>query len=127
MTTLDLGGSGSVLAPVSDLSDVLQLGQYSESVANGARTEVRTYAGGRRRVVTRPGSTLELSVAYPLVTRANYQALLDLLGVIVCFRDNRQRQVFGVISEIVGNELLAFDRVEDVRFTIVEVDYSEVV
>lgn len=126
MATLDLDDL-TFLAPVSDLSDTLSLGQYEESATNGARTEVRTYAGGRRRLVSRPGATLQVSVAYRFVLRADYQSLLDLLGQVVLFRDQRGRQVFGVLSDVSGREtFVPADRVEDVSFTITEVTYSEI-
>ena len=125
MTTMTL--TDSVLAPVSDLTDTLILGQYQQSVTDGARTEVRTYAGGRRRIVSRPGETQTVSVAYRYLTRANYQSILDLVGTTVLFRDQRQRQVFGVLSDVSGTEFGPRDLVEDVQFTITEITYSEVV
>jgi len=125
MTTLTL--TDSAIAPLSDLTDVLLLGQYQESVTDGGRTDVRTYAGGRRRVIARAGETRTVSVAYRYISRANYQSLLDLVGVSVLFRDQRQRQVYGVLSDVSGTEWPVSDLVEDVSFTISEIDYSEVV
>lgn len=127
MATLDL--ESTFLAPVSDLSDLLELPQYQQSETSGARNEIRTYAGGRRRVVARPGDTLTVSVAYRFITRAKYGSLLDLLGLLVLFRDQRGRAVYGILSDVSGTESDSSQPtlIADVSFTITEVDYSEIV
>ena len=125
MTTLTL--TDSIIAPISDLSDTLILGQYQESATDGARNDVRTYAGGRRRIISRPGDTRTVSVAYRYISRANYLSLLDLVGLPVLFRDQRQRQVFGLLSDVSGTEEGSQDLVADAQLTIAEITYSEVV
>ena len=125
MPTLTL--TSTCIAPVSNLSSTLLLDQYVESETVGSRVEVRTYAGGRRRVVSRPGETQTVSVSYRYMTRANYNALSLLVGQTVLFRDQRGRVVYGVIADLSGSEWIVADKVEDVSFTLTEITYSEVV
>jgi hypothetical protein len=125
MTTLAL--EDTFIAPVGALDTGVVLGQYQQSVTTGARTEVRTYAGGRRRIIKRPGETEVVSVAYRYIDRDDYYDILDLVGMLVLFRDQRQRAVYGILSDVAGTEFSARDLVEDVSFTVTEVSYSEVV
>lgn len=125
MTTLDL--DGAALAPVSDLSDVVILASSTESVSDSESTAIRTYAGGRRRVVSTPASGRTVSVGYELLERSEYDSLLALVGIPILFRDPRQRRVFGVIASISATELPAVDLIENVSFTIEEYSHSEIV
>ena len=126
MTTLNLSTS-SVIAPLSDLSDTLALGVFDQTNTTGQRTEVRTYAGGRRRVVSAPGETLTVSITYRALTRAQYLALRALQGQVVLWRDDRTLAVYGILSDVTAREFKARDLVEDAQLQIVEIDYSEVV
>ena len=125
MTTLAL--TSTFIAPVSDLSDVLVIDQSDESHVHGARVDVRRYAGGRRRVVSRPGVTGSVSVSYRYLSRADYVALVELLGVTVLFRDQRERAVYGVVADLSASEFNARDLLEDVSFTLTEISFSEIV
>jgi len=127
MTTLDLG-CFTAFAPVSDLSDVLLISQTSETYVEARRSNVRTYAGGRRRVVSSPGETQSLSLSFSFLERADYFRLMDLRGIAVLFRDQRGRKVFGLFASISGQEDPDLsDGVFNVSFSIEEIDVSEVV
>jgi hypothetical protein len=126
MTTLDI--DKALFAPTSDLSNVLMICQSSESSVEGSRSSVRTYAGGRRRVITMAGNTETVSVSFDRMTRDEYISLSDLLGVLILFRDQRGRRTFGVFTSIGGEEDRSRpDRVTNVAITIEEITYSEVV
>ena len=126
MTTLNLSNS-SVIAPVSDLSDVLSLGVSAQTNSPSRRTTVRTYAGGRRRMVSMPGEVLTVAVQYPALSRAQYQDLQALQGQVVLWRDDRQLAVYGILSSVTAREFKARDLLEDVQIQITEITYSEIV
>lgn len=125
MTELAL--TDTIIAPVSDLTDTLTIGQYAEAEAVTDTTTVRTYAGGVRRIVSTPGRQQSYAVSYRYMSRANYDALLDLVSVPVLFRDQRARAVYGVIAGVTGSEFAVSDLVEDVSFVVQNITYSEVV
>jgi hypothetical protein len=117
----------AAIAPISDLSDVLLLQPSDISEAESTLTQVRRYAGGVRRVVSAPGSTRTISLAWRHVDRADYVKLKALTGVSVLFRDTRARAVFGVFASVNGSEWRPDDKLSNVTATIEEITYSEVV
>ena len=125
MTELAL--TDTIIAPVSDLTDTLTIGQYAEAEAVTDTTTVRTYAGGVRRIVSTPGRQQSYAVSYRYMSRANYDALLDLVSVPVLFRDQRARAVYGVIAGVTGSEFAVSDLVEDVSFVVQNITFSEIV
>ena len=125
MTELAL--TDTIIAPVSDLTDTLTIGQYAEAEAVTDTTTVRTYAGGVRRIVSTPGRQQSYALSYRYMSRANYDALLDLVSVPVLFRDQRARAVYGVIAGVTGSEFAVSDLVEDVSFVVQNITFSEVV
>ena len=125
MTELAL--TDTIIAPVSDLTDTLTIGQYAEAEAVTDTTTVRTYAGGVRRIVSTPGRQQSYALSYRYMSRANYDALLDLVSVPVLFRDQRARAVYGVIAGVTGSEFAVSGLVEDVSFTVQNITFSEVV
>jgi hypothetical protein len=126
VTTLEL--SEAAIAPVSDLSDVLLFCHEVEDYDEGKRSQVRTYAGGRRRVVSSPGGMETVNVAIDWIDRDDYYRLLDLAGAPVLFRGPRGRRVYGVFPSLSGGELSYSDvNVGPVSFSIEEIDVSEVV
>jgi hypothetical protein len=125
VTTLTL--TSVAIAPASDLSDVLLVGQYAQTADLSTPVTVRRYAGGRDRLVTTPGSTTTTSVSFRYLDRATYGRLLDLVGSMVLFRDQRQRRIWGVIGDLSATEFIARDLLEDVSFTITSATVSEIV
>jgi hypothetical protein len=125
MTTLTL--TSVAIAPASDLSDVVFVGQYAQTADLSTAATVRRYAGGRDRVVTTPGATSSSSVSFRYMDRPTYGALLDLVGTLVLLRDQRQRRIWGVIGNLSATEFIALDLLEDVSFTITSATVSEIV
>lgn len=119
--------TAAMIAPLADLSDVLILGQSVETSLDGVPQTVRRYAGGRRRVVTQPGTTRTVQVEYRAISRSDFDSLRDLAGEAVLFRDQRQRRVYGILSDIEANELRPYDLLETIRFTITEISHTEAV
>jgi hypothetical protein len=115
------------IAPLSDLTAVLDISQRVESATVGAEVEVRRYAGGRQRLVSSPGTTGSFTFTLTFVIRADYLALLDLVGTPVLLRDQRARRVAGVIKSVTGTEWNVRDRMQEVSFTLDQVSWSEVV
>lgn len=125
MTELAL--TDTVIAPISDTSDTLVVGQYAESETATDQVGVRWYAGGVRRVVSTPGRQTSLTIAYRYLSRSDYDALLGLVGVSVLFRDQRARAVYGIIGSLTGSEFAPRDLVADVSFVLENLSYSEIV
>jgi hypothetical protein len=125
MTVLSL--DATIFAPISDLSATLTINQYAETESVTDQTVVRVYAGGVRRIVSTPGRAQAYSVSYRYVSRADYDALLDLVSVPILFRDQRARAIYGVITALSGTEFAVSDLVEDVSFTVQNITFSEIV
>ena len=125
MTTLTL--TETSISPLADLTDIHLLGQYSESEDVIGTAEVRMYANGRRRVVTRTGRGNDLNISYRFVSRTEYNWLVSMVDSSILFRDQIGRVVYGVISLVSGSEYSVRDLVEDVTFTISSITYSEIV
>jgi len=123
----ELAMADTVLAPISDLSDTLVIGQYAETENVADATSVRTYAGGVRRVISTPGTDKAYNLSYRQMSRESFDSLLDLVSVPILFRDQRSRLVYGVISSVYGAEAESSDRIKDVSFTVQNITYSEIV
>lgn len=126
MTTLDL--TTLCIAPVSDLSDIIELDISSESDAVESPAQVRRYAGGRDRVVTSPGETRTITVTARNVDRDTYLDLLDRVGVLQLFREPRGRRTYGIVRQVNGDEwIFPAEPVGDVSFSYTSVTVSEIV
>jgi hypothetical protein len=126
MTTLDL--TALLMAPVSDLSDIIELDISSESDAVESPARVRRYAGGRDRVISTPGETRTISITARNVDRDTYLDLLDRVGVLQLFREPRGRRTYGIIQQVNGDEwVYPVEPVGDVMFSYTSVTESEVV
>lgn len=115
------------LHTASDLSDSMTLGQQTWVEAFGLPVQVREYAAGRRRLVSRPGVERSLSVTVPYLARGSWLALLARVGSVQMMRDQRGRKWWGLIDAVNGDEFVAQDMVRSVSFTFTAVTWSEVV
>jgi hypothetical protein len=84
--------------------------------------EVRTYAGGRRRVITRVARRQELPVTLRLVDDASLDVLDGWLGHVLMLRDHLGRLVFGTYKalSVVDHK----DGSHDVSFSFEDVTVS---
>jgi len=89
----------------SDLTQSITMVLTGESDMTSRPVEVRRYAGGRVRSVTRPGTTKLLSLSFELADRADMYQLEDWLGSTVLYRDPRGRRLWGVFAAVDEGEL----------------------
>lgn len=81
----------------ADLSDhVMSHGFGSASYTDVGAGEVRTYAGGRRRVIRRKGRGQTYELTMPAVSSTVIGWLEEHIGSTVLIRDPRGRKVWGV-------------------------------
>ncbi len=124
MTTLTLEDAWISLA--SDLSQSVTMELTGQSNMPSRPVEVRRYAGGRTRVITRPGVKKAINANFELANRADMLILEDWIGLPVLYRDPVGRRlwcVFGAVdeSEIPGASL---DTV-NVNLTLQEITWDE--
>ncbi len=72
--------------------------------------EVRTYANGRRRSISRAGEEGRYTVTLLLLTPAQVDTLRSWLGLEIQARDNRSRRFVGVCRSIAPREYRDRDR-----------------
>lgn len=117
-----------LLALASDLSaplalDVSSLDEQESSTAG----EVRTYANGRRRSVSRAGTVRSIAVAFDLVAaRSTLTTLRSWRGRVVLFRDPYGRKMYGTFFAVDAKERIPVD-VMECSLTLTEVSFSEAV
>jgi hypothetical protein len=85
-----------VLSDAVDLADSMTFPLMTAlSVPTAVRGEIRTYAGGRERSVSRRGRRRRVVAALPNCTRAQVAWLEDHLDRLVLARDDRGHKLFG--------------------------------
>lgn len=86
--------------------------------------DVRTYGGGRRRLVTRKGTYRTADISLSFADRTTVRLLESWAGRLLLFRDPMGRKVYGVYLEPQIEEIDGDDGAS-VSFTITEVTRSE--
>ncbi len=116
--------SGVYLAPVSDLADVLVLNAaVSLAGASGVRGEIRTYAGGVTRLITRAGSVKTATVEVKRASRTTREQLAEWAGVLLLLRDGRGRCIYGSFLSVDEGENAGLP-VCDLSLTFTEITTS---
>ena len=112
----------------SDLSQSITMVLTGESDMTSRPVDVRRYAGGRVRSVTRPGTTKQLSLSFELADRADMYQLEDWIGTTVLYRDPRGRRLWGVFAAVDEGELpgVGADTV-NVNLTFTQTTFDEAV
>ena len=112
----------------SDLTQSITMVLTGESDMTSRPVEVRRYAGGRVRSVTRPGTTKELNLSFELADRADMLQLEDWIGSTVLYRDPRGRRLWGVFAAVDEGELpgVGEDTV-NVNLTLSQTTFDEAV
>ena len=103
MTSIAIDAAWFNLA--SDLTQSITMVLTGASDMTSRPVDVRRYAGGRVRSVTRPGTTKLLSLSFELADRADMYQLEDWLGTTVLYRDPRGRRLWGVFAAVDEGEL----------------------
>jgi hypothetical protein len=90
--------------------------------------EVRAYANGRTRSITKPGSTRTIPLAPDWVSAADIVTLKSWRGQTVLLRDPFGRKVWGVFYGVqVAERVIVGTGASTVSFTITEITYTEAV
>lgn len=116
-----------VLAPVDDLSSQVALEVTSLQERAAKSGEVRTYAGGRRRSVTKAGSQRSVTMGLEVIRdRPLLDRLASWQGQVLLLRDPRGRKVYGVYYDVDISENVTADFAQ-VTLTLQEITYPEYV
>lgn len=123
MATVNL--ASVVLGPVDDLAAQVALEVTSLREQDAVSGAVRTYAGGRRRSVTRAGTLRTFPItADVLRDRLQLDLLRSWKGRLLLLRDPRGRKVFGTFYDLDVEENITTD-LAFVALTLHEVTFSE--
>ena len=88
--------------------------------------EVRTYAGGRLRLVTTAGVARTATLTLPECSRDQINWLQTYVGQTVLVRDDRGRKIWGTFLQPKVNEN-QYAQTGDVTVVINEITYTEAV
>ena len=83
--------------------------------------EVRTYAGGRRRLITEPSTSRTATVTAANIDRTVADQIVDRRGTVQLVRDGRGRVLFGSFLEVSLEETPGRKDLVSVSLTIHEV------
>lgn len=112
------------LSAASDLADVVTFFTDARTDERASMVEVRRYANGRNRAITRTGSSRIIGVTARYVPAGTVGWLDEHRGQVVLFRDAWGRKVHGTYPSVSVRDYT--DRGgSDVSLTITEVTYSE--
>lgn len=116
------------LNAANDLSDAMSFPAMS-ALSSGPTTggEVRMYANGRTRLITRAGTPRTTRARLPLCTREQVLWLEAHAGQVVLVRDAQGRKFYGVFFSPVFEEYGAVYDGASVEITLTEVSYDEAV
>lgn len=89
--------------------------------------DVRRYANGRLRLITRAGESMSLQVTVRTFDGDGLDDLRARAGTRQCLRDQYGRKLYGVFLKPTLAEVGGPNRPVDVSFTFVEVTVSEAV
>lgn len=95
-------------------------------VDTAKKVDVRPYANGRYRVITRPGTQRTLSCTVQLATRSDVEVLEGWVGTLLMVRDYAGRLLYGTYGSVSTSENGIVDR-GDVALTITESSYTDTV
>lgn len=123
MASVTLADSWFHLA--SDPDTYVKMVLTGESDQAARPVETRRYAGGRVRVITRPGVKKELGLNFELADRADLATLESWIGEEVMFRDVFGRLIVGVYGMVSSDEIRGAEvDVVNINLTLSEVTYS---
>jgi hypothetical protein len=115
-----------LLARADDLTVLLPLEATSVEEDDELTGEVRTYAGGRRRSVTRAGAPNSLALSCDVIGRSTLNTLRGWKGQTLLYRDPRGRKLYGVFYRLGVSENITAD-LATVSFTLERVTRLEAV
>lgn len=89
--------------------------------------EVRTYANGRLRLITRAGLARSYSLTLIACSRAQITWLENNVGQLFCVRDDRGRKIYATFFDVPVLEESTDPTLGDVTLALSEVTHSEIV
>lgn len=114
------------LHDAADPATYLALPARVPDEVDSAVGEVRTYAGGRQRVVTRAARPRKLNYELIRVSSSDLETLRGWKGTILLLRDYHGRRLWGVYFEL-GIKNWRGEAAHDVSFDVREVSWTEAV
>lgn len=116
-----------VIAPLANLAATVALDVAELSESDNSLGDVRVYAGGRVRSISRAGRKRTFAAKFDVVTdRALLETLRSLKGQIVLLRDPYGRKSYCVFYSLAVSERIPID-VVTVSVGFQEITHSEVV
>lgn len=130
MTTLDVTFAGAWLCDPTDPSTRMQVFRATRgtAAANLNGSQVRTYAGGRRRIITTPADEQTVALVLRRVTDTQFATLLGWRGRLLLFRDYQGWRRFGTFFAVGESSVFRgvdLQPVHNVTLTWTDADYSE--
>ena len=113
------------IGPVSALSTQIQIGAASITGGNSKSGAIMHYAGGRTRLVTRPGTVESVQVSTIPTSKTIRDALDDLVGELILIRDHRGRKVYGAMFNVRADEVKGSSHLCKLSFAVSSVTHSE--
>lgn len=110
----------------SDMSQSVSARSNGRSDVRSVAGQVRTYSGGRRRVVTRAGTQQTVGATLVLLTAMQVSTLESWRGALVLFRDSFGRKVWGTFLAVPVTDNLD-DSTFNVALVLESITHSEAV
>ena len=103
-------------------------GVYSESadvsVSSAKAADPRWYAGGRRRIITGPGTEASVNIQYRVVSRTFRETVEAWEGLLCCYRDGRGRLHWGVFASLGVDEIPSAGEYCNLSLSFTEITHS---
>ena len=107
-----------------DHTDFVRARAGSINVVSGADGQVRTYAGGRQRLIRGPAQPRTMSVTMSNIERDAVNDIEQRRGTVQMLRDGRGRVVFGAFFDLQVDETPGLRGRASASFTFQEVTAS---
>jgi|GEM_PF-1202095 len=130
MTTVTVAFAGTWLTDPTDPAVSLQLSKQTRSETAYVSAYVRTYAGGRRRIISTPGDDRSSALTFQRASGADVEQLRAWRGRLLLLRDFQGWRRWGMFADIAPvsiNRGPGRDPIYAVSLTWIDVDYSEAV
>jgi hypothetical protein len=130
MTAVIVAFAGTWLTDPTDPSVSLQVFKTDRVELDSVAATVRTYAGGRRRIITTPGDDRSSALTFQRASVADVEQLRAWRGRLLLLRDFQGWRRWGMYADIAPvsiNRGPGHDPIYAVSLTWVDVDYDEAV
>lgn len=126
MTTINVVFDDVYLTDIADPTVSVHASSPERALAAQRDGEVRSYAGGRRRVITNARTAATFPLTLQWLTTADVDQLMAWRGRLLLLRDGLGRRIFGTyLSLDVQDRYLVGGWRSVTTLTFTQVDYSE--